>query len=533
MQDKIASFRVHFFFIVVVNIVFWVGISSSVMAKKGRFSVRYTKPMITYLGMEGAACRGLDNDLLLKMEQLIRKEIETGRFIYIKLPMKSGEVHQIAQKMVKIVAKKSISIAKMRAEWNSQFQGFDVTSEMLEAIQNQSYFYWIKLSEITFQDVQPTWLKVLFGGPSLHYLQARIKGSLFIHKLHIFDCRPSNRQKSPLHRRFCRGKRDSDIAGFSKPFKKLNIDTEWYALPFKRKRKALLAAAQKFGQLAVKEMTKLPDFQIHAPIMKADLGKAYIPLGKSENIKLNQGFKVYVRGPKGKLLYRGYARVRSIGDNRLKLEGHRKVRVNPNAPLFSTLQPLIVAGDIRYRKGMMAYESLSSGFSSGFYVGMASLAFDLLDRTTAATPSKASIGMPDPLFKDNFLSPLLQFDFIFDISHSSGINEFYFTLLFELLFSDFAPEQSFIFPATLSFGLTKKFFFRQLALNLGFRLGLSTSISNKYRLTVGGEVFTGLELLITPSFSFVLNLAMKLHFPIFTYISPFGPALTFGGYYTF
>ena len=488
----------------------------------------FHRPMIAYLGIGGRAFRRLRGQKAAILEDALRSHIEVGRFIYIKLPLGFGQEQVFLEKMIKIISVRSKGIAKMRAEWDAQFQGFKVTSKMLSSIQNNAFVYWLELNDVRYYKKKLLG-SILSRGVALGDA-FRMSGTIHLQRFKVFDCTKTNRQKSEDHRAACEGKKNDEFAGFLKPYKQVSATSD--GSPRRGRLKAFTAGAQDLGKALFTELAKLPAFQLHTPIQRASFNSVYIPLGRKEGLKVGQGFKVFVRHMRGHLMYRGYVKVRSVGDNRMKLKGNRRVRVNPKAPYYSRAETIIVSKGLRLQKGMLVFENPKNGIFFGGSFGFVPIQHEFF----ASEKPSLGIGLTD---RGTILSPTLRLYAGYDLTSAWGINELYVDACADISLMDTAYDFKTIREQMmLSFigevGLVKKFHFRRLVWLVGLRLGVgyATEGSSRSSLLVGGSALTGLEFFVSPSLSLMLRGGVRGLIPTGGNFSMIGPWAMLGAFYT-
>jgi hypothetical protein len=514
------------------RILFWLLLISGTVgiadASEKPESVRYQRPMFAYLGIEGTPLQRLQTWQRQELEKTIRSSIERGRFIFVRIPVGSGREGLFVRQMVKIVSARSEGVARMRAAWDSQFQEYAITSDMLESIQNNSFFYWIEVTEVR---------RLVDGGNAYYKMGAR----LHIRQLRVFDCSPSSQKQGRRYSQVCRGKRGDQYAGYALPFRIVTQKVDGIALALassvlrisgeaKRDilRKNFIDTAKYLGQALFKEMAQLREFQLHAPVMNATFGSVYTVLGKSEDLRLNQGFDVYLRHVRGHLIYRGYIKIRDIGDNRMKMVDGQRVRVEPKAPYLTRAQIISTSGGINLEKGLMLYERPLIGFSFGFDAGLIPLANPIFAQSTP------SLGLSLPLLEGTILMPAMRFSFMYDISNASNLNEFYFSGVLELGLGGGSDRSGFVLPFTASSGVIKKFyFFRNLAWLVGIRATGGYVLADSYSAwIIGGDVLTGLDVFITPNVSLSLQAGFRAITSLDLAFLSLGPWFTLGVFFT-
>ncbi len=512
---------------------------------------RYYPPMFAFLGIYGNDFENLFSSYKRIFEFSLTKEIQKGRFYYVKFPVKLKFINEVTlnfltQKLVKVFAEKSFGIAKMRAAWNSQFQGYEVTSDLLHSIQNPSYFYWIRVK------------KFRWDGPRNGFY---IELEFYLYKMHIFPCTERYTKEGEKFFRACRGKSPKDYAGFSELFIKQSFKSY---CPFQRRRggepspeycplvdlskyqlnkvysavskiikiallfgggvnsskasnyalgptaqintkvlspkKWVAIQGQFLGKKIYKSLIKYRRFRLFTPVMYSTLSHVYFDLGRAEDLKPNTGFDVYIKKVSGGFLYRGYVRVREIGDNRFKIVNGRRVRVNPKAPYLSKAQILATSGTFKLMKGMVLFERPKKGFNFLFGGGLLPIRSPNLSEVAPAIPFPASSNIG--------LAPSLRFGVHKDISSTGFWSELYFSTYLEMAF--LADSQGFIFPLVLATGIDKRFYiFRRLCIPFYTSLISMLSFSSSFQVYAGGEIGTGLELFINPEWSLRLDASFR------------------------
>ena len=498
----------------------------------------YHRPLFAYIGVEGDGYQKLSPKNQKKAEQQLLKALQLKRFQYLKIPFSSKNLHIFIKKMIKVILKRSKGMARMKAEWDAQFQGFKVTSRLLEAIRSQSYIYWIDIDKyIKSQRTETETYKDKDGKDKERekaFCVSTLQAKLHIHRLEIFDCSEANRKKSPQHQRLCQGKRDQDFAGFAKPHHILVQESkkEKWREPEDGKLPALDECHQSTFDDALDSLKrdlkiKLKDkFKLFSTISYTTTNHVYFPLGKVENVKLNQGFNVYIQHVKGHLIHKGYVKLRSVGDNRLRFKGNRKFRVNPKEPFFSSAEIISSSGNFRMFKGMFLQEHQQHGFFFALHGG----GIGVIEHK----PTLSSQGNSN----DWTLSPTIKLDFGGDLSNLIGFSEWYLQLAMEfgLFFQDLSafrknPQDS---PGDIGgivfvyIGIIKKFHFRRFVLSLGFQAGGAfmrevfpeqTDLKTQKPITKesethasgGIEGLVGLEYFFTPAVQFALRGGYRLH----------------------
>lgn len=483
-----------------------------------RSSYTFQKPIVQYLGLvRGSRVRLSSLVTFHEIESILRKHLDLPRFISLKVPMGRG-YQDFVEKMVTVIAAKSLGIAKMRAAWDHEFQGYTVTSDMLRAVQNNSFFYWAELTG--FQVVSETTKK----GKIIYRCLTGVK--LYLFRLIIFDCSEGNRRKSAKHAEVCQGKTEQQYAGFATPYKTLDQNTfEKSAIKVysSEPAPAIRGAYQSIGSRLNKDMRNIKEFKLVSPIESTSFHTADFRLGLSEGLLYNQGFEVYVLRTNGERNYRGYIKVRTIGDNRMKMENGLRTRVNvdPQIPFLSRGQ-IIIARGINLQKGMVMEEYPLLGTSFGVFAGL----------------------LPQDI--NHFGALGLRFTLEWDLSNLVKINEFYFSSSFDasLTFS----RLNIVYLHT---GAVMKFHFRQFVLGFGARVGASYLVyqrgdgedSESIFNSVGGEVLGLAEFFFSPHFTLSFRIGFRLHAPILESIIPgisktlgiglpLGPWFMLGGFYT-
>ncbi|MCB9637390.1 MAG: hypothetical protein H6728_10370 [Myxococcales bacterium] len=485
----------------------------------------YKKPLISFLGSTGIYDGGRERGR--RIEELVRKVVEGNRFVGVKIPTKREDMETFVRKMVRVVSQRSKGRAQMQAEWDSSFRGFNITAKMLNAIQNLSFFYWLD-----FVQFQPN---------SVDSNQFDFQVDMVVYRLEVFDCRDSNRNKGEAYKKACEGKQDNEYGGIAKPYKVFKARSSKGEQAFRGAGRAVsqaatesltfglvsgdvLSAAEgqnlrpfergalRVGRLLKAHMALDEHFGLYNPVEYASFSRIKFGLGKAEGLKLNRGFDVYVRTTSGKLKYRGYVRVRSIGDNRMKMEGNERVRVDPNAPLFSEADQIIVQGKGGIMKGMLMYEHPYRPWTFYGGVGLIGAGFS----GERGVPYKDGVGGPAlsvPILPGGVMALGLQLGGSFDISSQIGWDEMYVSLVVDMGFSmaGKAETQEFIAPVFLHAGLMKRFYFRQIAFVMAARVGLGMLLGGEFLATLGGELMVGVEYLIKPELSLFLHAGVRAH----------------------
>lgn len=490
----------------------------------------YKKPFFSYLGLEGRGLRRLSDRKLEVLENTIRKSVEKGRFIFVKLPFKSVAEGRYVQKMVRMVEAKAMGVAKMRATWDNEFQGYAVTTEMLESIQNNSFYYWISVPRVRRYYNR--------SSRSRRYL---ISARIHIRQVVIFNCSEGTRRKGRRYRRACRMKKDNQYTGFARPFKivkatvkdtgagsaMLNVFSSVVGVRRQsRDSQVFKATVDNLGKVLFRKLASIKQFSLHAPISRATFTSVYTNIGKSEGVTVNQGFKVFVQRTNGKLLYKGYARIRTVGDNRLKMQDGQKVRVNPKAQFLTRAQILTVAGGTTLQKGMLMFENPMSGVSIGASVGLASYTWNAGDG--------AGLGIPFPIINGTVLGFNFRLNTEIDLSGSTSIPEFYLNIAIDVGLTGIANTPLFTLPVLPAIGILKKWYFRNIGLVLGVRGIVGFLYANDSAFFVaGGEGIFGLDFFLAPSFSLHLRAGFRGAIAIGTPFMSVGPWFNFGGNYSF
>ncbi|TNE49880.1 MAG: hypothetical protein EP343_10115 [Deltaproteobacteria bacterium] len=506
--------------------------SNPVMAQSAKKYEAYKKPFFSYLGIEGRGLRRISDSQLEVLEKTLRGSIEKGRFIFVKLPFKSVAEGRYVQKMVKLVEAKAMGYARLRSTWDNEFQGYAVTSEMLESIQNNSFYYWIEMTRIRrYYDR---------SSRSRTYLMA---ARVHIRQVVIFNCTEAMRKKGRRYRRACRMKRDNEYTGFARPFKivkasvkgtgvggsMLNVFTSVVGVGRVTKRsQQFKGTAENLGKALFVKLAKIKQFSLHAPISRATFTSVYTNIGKSEGVTVNQGFKVYVQRTNGKLRYKGYARIRTVGDNRMTFKDGQKVRVNPKADFLTRGQILSVSNGTTLQKGMLMFEHPMRGVSLGASVGLASY--------TLSIPGGAGMGIPFPIIDGTVLGFSLRLNSEFDLSAATTIPEFYLNVTLDIGIT--GPADSafpfIVLPILPAVGILKKWFFRNIGLTLGVRGILGYLYANDASFfMVGGEGLVGMDIFIVPEFTVTIRAGFRGAIGLGSSFMSVGPWFTVGGNYSF
>lgn len=457
-----------------------------------RFSARFYRPMIAYLGMEGPGLRRLFRRKRRVLEAKLRKKIQASRFVYLNAPLGVQQMDQLVETLVQMISARSKGLAKMRAIWNSRFQSYSITSEMLKSVQNASFLYFF---EIFSHKTSPVTVPLLG-----RYYRTTFRAKMHIHRFVIFDCRASNRRLSARHARACEGRSPQEYGGFVKPFR--IIKTEASGMPKKRRASSFVAGAEALGDAFFKSMATLKEFKLHAPIAKVGFEVVKLPIGKKEGLKVNQGFYVYVRHVRGHLIRKGYVKVLQVGDNRMTMNHDgRKVRLNPKAPLFSTAQIRFTERGLGLNRGMMAYEDPQIGLTLNAFP---SALYSLLAKDD------------DPL-----IVPGLHLSLDIDLSDKTGVSDFYLTTGIDLAIN-------LRLPIYLSVGILKKFFLRQFGFVVGIRGNVGYMLLGGF-YAASGDALVGFEYFLNPSWSIMVRGGFRAAYPL----TQIGPWAALGLSYTF
>lgn len=505
----------------------WMATPTMVFAQDTKDYSAFQKPIFSYLGMEGPALMRLREQQMAVLEQSIRQSIEKGRFLFFKIPLTSIAEGRYVEKMVKLITARSLGIAKMRSTWDEEFQGYAVTTDLLESVQNNSFYYWIEITKF-----RPYYNRTIRANRFI------IEARLHFRQLVIFACTEANRQQGERYQRACRSKSETDYAGFARPFKIVKVevsDTGVSTSMFTAivgttgQRPSSMEVifkqtAENLGRHLFKEVAQIKQFSLHAPVMRSTFTSVYTNLGKSEGVTVNQGYKIFVRRTNGELLYRGYSRILSVGDNRMKMENGEKVRVDPKAPFLTEARILSVSGGTTLQKGMLMYEHPLLGISLGASVGLAP--FSVIGGT-------ASLGIPFPLTDGGVLGINIRLNSEFDLSNATGVPEFYLNVAIDLGIIG-SGQAGLVLPVLPAIGVLKKFFFRNIGLVLGARavVGFVYSDPNTFFM-VGGEGIIGMDIFIVPEFTLTLRAGFRGAIAIGVPLMSVGPWFMLGGNYTF
>lgn len=130
------------------------------------------------------------------------------------------------------------------------------------------------------------------------------------------------------------------------------------------------------------------------------------------------------------------------------------------------------------------------------------------------------------------LVPSLSVEVEKDISETIGWNEFHLYGGVEFVLGENASN-SFGFPVGIQFGVLKKWYLRQIVLELGVRVGGAGIFSGLPRVMLGGEGVVGGAFFFTPHFSLALRVGFRGYAPVLGTASMLGPWFRLGGFFTF
>lgn len=439
---------------------------------------RFARPLMTYLGIEGPGLRRLRPQERKKFESTLRRQVELPRFVYFRLPYGSEGEQRYLAGLAQVIRQKAKGLARMRATWNSQFQGYAVTSELLRSVQKRSFMYYLVVEKASYRRSREKWGD---KWTTTHEYAFRVR--VVFRRVQSFPC--VQRNQNPAAQRACRGRRDDEYAAYAVPY-----HTVRGQIQIKRveRQKSLAVATRLLAQLLNTRLRKIKDFKLYVPVNKVDLNRVFFQLGRKEGLKLNQGFVVFERRLNGKLRRKGYVRVRTIGDNRLRFNKGRKVRVGKGEVLSSAQ---ILTGGFGLKPGMVLYEHPMLGYSFGV---LGDINFPVLGQPPNAFPFG------------------LRFSLNGDVSDKSRINEFYWHINLDLKFNtsgNLSSEAD--FAGMLMFGAMKKFFFRRFGLVLLARLGGGGyPDGDTFAMALAGDLVLGFEVLLTPGLSLTLRGGFRL-----------------------
>ena len=480
---------------------------------------KYQRPLITFLGSRGII-RRFPRGEAQRIEELIRQTIEGSRFLGIKIPTTRGSLNQHVQAMIRVISKRAMGIAKMRAEWDSSFRGYNITMDMLKGIENLSFMYWLD-----FRRFQP-----MASDPK----QFDIDIMMTVLRLEVFDCSGATKSRGGEYARACEGKGMGEMTGFAKPYKVFRGQSSAGGELLKSfmqeasrqatgglfdavkasqgNLSAVERAALQAGYLLSQQIARDPHLGFYTPVVNVSPTRVKFNLGLKEGLKINRGFDVYVRTTKGSLIYRGHVRVRSVGDNREKMVGNERVRVDPKAPLFSEAEQLIEAGSGGIMKGMLMYERPYRAWSLTFGLGL--LGTGSSNSNLAPFPEGIGAAVPFPVIQGSLMAPSLQFGGLYDLSSTFNINEVYLSAVIDVgfAFAGVGENSTFAIPFTLHVGLIKRFHLRRFAFIAGARLGIGGFATGlNFFSTLGGEIILGVEFMISPEWTIFLHTGMRAH----------------------
>lgn len=467
------------------------------------------KAMLAFLGTGGAGLRGLSSTEREAVTRVLRDVIEHQRFVSLDIQRKRLRLPALAQRLARVAAKRSSDLAKMKADWSSEFQGYAVTTEMLQSLRNKIFAYTIRLNsfERTGKRFQPSTSGGGAAGLLMNLATSALQpkgmshpmgGTLTFYQIIVFEC--VERNKSDRHKYACRGKSDEDVAGFAKQSKQVSasvISAPVYGEDI------FTASAELLGRALLKEINKYEEFRQYIPLERASQG-IKINYGKADGAFLGQGFDLYVMKTNGKLEPRGYIRLRDIGDNRMEFRGQEKVRLNPKAPYYSEAEAIIASG--RLMKGLLAVERPMLGWQFGFHAGIAAYNSLALQQQQKYPPGT----VPFPISYGAGLAPALQLTVEKDLSPQIGWNEIYAHINLETAFV--GQDAGLGVGLLLNFGLMKKFYLRQFVWTVGFRLGVGYLFgTNESSFLFGADLMTGPEIFFSPQFSLALRFGFRFY----------------------
>jgi len=458
--------------------------------KTRRLSWRFHSQMIAFQGVH-ARPSNLSATQYNVLMQAIRKGMEQSRFLPLNVPKSPRDSQEFVKKMVPLVVKRARLLAEKRAEWSSEFQGYKVTSKLLQSVQNQSFFYRIHFGKIQLSP------------------EYKIRYKIKIYQLLIFDCTAANRKRSPKHEKACVGKKADDFVGIYQLFFTLEPDEAAQKITNEMS-DSTKKANWKFHCNGIREAIRIQMrglFPLYTPIAHTTREEVFLTLGKHDGLRLNSGLKIYVQHTSGLLLFRGYAKVRTLGDNRLKKKGNRWVRAHPKNPYFSRASTVFGRGIYRPRKGMLLKEYPMWGYHIGLQFGFLPVSSSLF------ADSPPSGGFQPLSF--NQVVPSIAFTIGKDVSHQYGISELFFEAQGEIVLFAHSPGEG-KDPAgsafLASFGVIKKYNWRRLFFLLGARAGLGGMMDQGF--LIGGDLYTGLELFLSPHIQLALRFGGRCYVPI-------------------
>ncbi|MBK04660.1 MAG: hypothetical protein CL920_36385 [Deltaproteobacteria bacterium] len=518
---------------------------------------QFRRPFFSFLGLEGKYHKQLKDKQRQWFLRTFRQKVELKRFRYLDIHIPSRDIGIFIKKMVKVIVARSQGIAKMRAEWDSQFQGYTITTELLNSLHNRSFLYWLELEHfypsrrqrIEVKEVEVEEEVEENGKKVTKKVKKKVKKIIYtfvlklgvrlvVQKLHVLDCRPAHRKQSKQFARACRAKPDHAYAGAVIPYKQLvwlheaTRDSEDLGSEQALQQEMFQSLTRQAARQLGFRMRELDAFRLHAPLASASDHHVYLPIGRVEGLRLNQGFDIYVKHVSGKLLHKGYVKVRKIGDNRMTMTGHRRHRVSTKEPFYTKAQTITSSGSWRLKKGMLAFERPMWGTSFGLSWSMFALAFG----NRAVLPDAGVLLSAE----DNaYWMPGLRLYLSHDVSHAFGTSEWYVDTAAE--FSLFANKGGGvgIFAGFWHAGLLKKFHYRQFVGLIGGRLGIGGVAGMKdtfggfAAFTLGGELVTGGEFFVAPWFSLKLRVGLRLHTTIGDDVSASGIWTSLGMMFTF
>ena len=493
----------------------------------------------------------------------IQEGLERGRFHTLFAPVQKKHVSKkILAHLTKQIVDKARKIGRKRARWDAQFQGYKLTWKMLQAIQNQTYMYRVTLFQLqcsySVSGVLGTAVvgvsKKIADGYARKFKQGvgverkrptsssrekrgnwkcQAQGTLHLSKLKIFDCSHPSRTSEKQHQAACAGERKGPFAAgleWKKDFFAVVREIEIFDKSYPD---ALEQAGRALSRGWLRKLFEVGPFRIHVPVTRVTTNSAYLGVGKNENLRLNQGYKIYLQHVRGHLIYKGFARIRSVGDNRVVMKGNRKIRVDEHSPFHSRSQILAGSG---LQKGMLAFEYAQRGIGLEFGAIMGYMGYaDLIDDKKRLGLGTSSLWEKRMGHHEGQWMPMLRLASVHDVSHRMGSSEVYLEFLLDGGFASFSGETGFdwMFPLAFHIGMKKKFYFRRLAWIVGARLGFGLTITNSgLMVPLGGELFTGFELFISPEFSLGLQIGGRAQMTLYDQIL-YGVWSSLGGTYSF
>lgn len=493
--------RTYGFLVVVMSLV--LSCTSSTWAQSRFASTSYKKPIFAYLGMVGADLNRLSTKRREYLEKAIREKLEKGRFHFLKIASKGMFEAQFAQKMATLASARVMGIAKLRAAWDNEFQGYAVTTEQLSAVKDKTYYYWME-----FHSISP---------PSPSSALYEIEVTLHIRRLSLFRCTAEMKRKNERNLRACRGKKATEYSGVVQEkidLKANSLETTAAKIAGPGSSRTVTTVGNVFEhsvRVTRDELYRLfttrREFQLHAPVESASFASLTTSMGRAEGLRQGTWLGVYVRKTSGRLSFRGYAKVTSVGDNRVTLKDGKKIRLNPKARFLSSAQ--IISGT-NLQKGMMLYEYPKNGSNLALDLVMAPYRLD-----TSRSIDRVGFGSV-PVLDGTGLTPALRLMGAVPLTEETNINEFFVKFGIEVgLFGGNTSLKSML-TLLIHVGLSKKFYFlRNLAWVIGLRASLGGVFASDLRsadpeakyanFVIGGEAVTGFDIFINPEWSILLR----------------------------